>query len=65
MLFQFADKYEWDLQAWAVMSNHYHFVAISKGDPKNLTRMIGHLHTLSAKEVNLRDNMPGRKVWFQ
>jgi putative transposase len=29
MLLELADKYEWQLQAWAVFPNHYHFVAVS------------------------------------
>jgi len=29
MLLEFAEKYAWQLQAWAVFPNHYHFVALS------------------------------------
>ena len=27
-LLELAEKYEWQLQAWAVFPNHYHFVAL-------------------------------------
>ena len=64
-LFDLALRYSWNLQAWAIMSNHYHFVAIPEKDPGNLSRMISHLHTLTAKQVNIRDKKPGRKIWFQ
>jgi len=29
LLLELAEKYGWDLQAWAVFPNHYHFVALS------------------------------------
>jgi putative transposase len=60
-----AEEFGWLLEAWAVMSNHYHFVARSPDDPGTLQRMLGKLHTLTAKEVNALDAAPGRKVWHQ
>ncbi len=33
-LLELAEMYGWNLQAWAVLANHYHFVAESPGDPK-------------------------------
>ena len=65
LLFSCAAEYGWVLHAWAVLSNHYHFVASSPQDPASLKRMLSKLHTLSAREFNLQDRMPGRKVWFQ
>ena len=65
MLFQYSAEFGWSLQAWAVMSNHYHFVALSPDDPSNLPRMIGKLHMKLAKEINSTDGTPGRKVWYQ
>ncbi len=64
-LFQCAEEYGWELQAWAVLSNHYHFVASSPADPSNLSRMLSKLHTLSARQLNEWDDRPGRKVWYQ
>ena len=55
----------WQLHAWAVLSNHYHFIASSPSNPSMLSRTLSKLHTLSARELNLRDRAPGRKVWFQ
>ena len=55
----------WELHAWAILSNHYHFIASSPTDPGTLRRVISKLHTLSARDLNLRDSQPGRKVWFQ
>ena len=56
---------KWELHAWAVLSNHYHFIASSPADPGTLRRMISKLHTLSARDLNALDGQPGRKVWFQ
>jgi putative transposase len=52
------------LQAWAVFPNHYHFIA-QFSDPQNLRTLIRQLHSITAREINRRDNNPGRKVWFQ
>ncbi len=56
---------KWDLHAWAILSNHYHFIASSPSDPGTLKRMLSKLHTLSAREFNLQDHQPGRKIWYQ
>ncbi len=64
-LFNLAQEYGWRLQAWAVLANHYHFVALSPADPRGLRRMLGRLHASTATEMNRLDATPGRKVWFQ
>lgn len=35
-LITLAERYDWQLQAWAVFSNHYHFVAASPDNPGSL-----------------------------
>lgn len=64
-LFTFANEFGWQLQAWALMSNHYHFVAASRDDPKTLSRLLGKLHMKTSQFANELDNTPGRRVWFQ
>ncbi|HET6456274.1 MAG TPA: transposase [Armatimonadota bacterium] len=64
-LLAIAMEYEWRLQAWAVFSNHYHFVGNSPDDPSSLGVMIGKLHTLTAAKLNALDECEGRKVWYQ
>jgi putative transposase len=62
-----AAEFGWRLEAWAIFSNHYHFVAQSpelEDDAKSLRRMLGLLHEKTAKWVNRIDRMPGRQVWF-
>jgi putative transposase len=64
-LFECASEFGWNLRAWAVFANHYHFVAASPSTPSTLRKFLGKLHMQTAKQLNHRDNTPGRKVWFQ
>jgi len=64
-LLKIAKEYKWDLQAWSVFSNHYHFIAVSTHSGQTLPRFLGHLHTITSKAVNGLDGRPGRKVWYQ
>jgi len=64
-LFEVAQEYGWGLQAWAVLSNHYHFVATSPEQPESLAKMISKLHSVTATELNRMDGTPGRRVWYQ
>jgi putative transposase len=59
-------EFGWALEAWAVFSNHYHFVAHSPFDQasaENLPAMLGKLHGKTAGWVNRLDKAVGRKVW--
>lgn len=56
----------WHLEAWAVFSNHYHFVAhspVDAPDAASLPDMLSVLHTKTAGWINRLDSAPGRKVW--
>jgi putative transposase len=56
----------WQLEAWAVFCNHYHFVAHSPAEAdtaESLSRMLGLLHEKTAKWINKLDAAPARKVW--
>jgi putative transposase len=64
-LLQLALDYGWKLQAWAVLSNHYHFIAESPEDPKTLSSFLSQLHVATAKYVNRLDESPKRRVWWQ
>jgi putative transposase len=65
MLFELARETGWLLQAWAVLSNHYHFIAQSPHQAETLRPLIQKLHARSAKALNEEDQTPGRRVWFQ
>ena len=59
-----ARDFGWQLEAWAVFSNHYHFIARSPPDASNLPDMLSVLHVKTAGWVNKLDRAPGRQVWF-
>ena len=63
-LLSLAKKYQWQLEAWAVFPNHYHFVARRNGESASLKRLLTHLHADSARELNRVDGQTGRTVWF-
>ena len=63
MLFKYAEESGWKLQAWAIMANHYHFVATSPENAETLGPFISKLHEYSAKKLNRMDAASGRKVW--
>jgi len=65
-LLKVAADFGWRLEAWAVFSNHYHFIGHSPADAataENLSRMLGLLHEKTAKWINRLDDAPARKVW--
>ena len=64
-LFEYAERFEWCLQAWAVMPNHYHFLAHAPADPDTLKSFLRSLHSTTARWLNQCDETPGRRVWFQ
>ena len=54
----------WDLQAWSVLNNHYHFIAKAPNNAMTLEKVIRQLHSITAIEINRWDSTPGRQVWF-
>jgi putative transposase len=65
-LLAMARDFGWALEAWAVFSNHYHFVGHSPADEDgaaSLSRMLALLHEKTAKWVDRLDAAPGRHVW--
>ncbi len=65
-LLRYASKYGWRLEAWAVFSNHYHFVGHSPEtdeSAQSLSRFLGHFHSRCAAWLNGLDGDSGRKVW--
>ncbi len=61
-----AHEFGWQLEAWAIFSNHYHFIGRSPPDDpdaSNLSQMLGVLHTKTGGWVNRLDKAPKRHVW--
>jgi len=66
-LLKVASNFGWQLEAWAVFSNHYHFVGHSSpdaSDASNLSDMLSVLHVKTAGWINKLDRTPKRQVWF-
>jgi len=64
ILFERAALLGWNLEAWAVLNNHYHFVAQSPPEAATLQKLIRQVHSITAIEINRWDNLTGRQVWF-
>jgi len=66
-LFTVAGEFGWTLEAWAILSNHYHLVGHSPQGPdgaESLREMIRKLHSLTTRELNRLENIPGRtRLW--
>jgi putative transposase len=62
-LFTLARKYEVQLEAWAIFSNHYHFVGHALTAPPRLKELLTELHANTARETNVLDGTNGRVVW--
>ena len=63
-LFENAKKHDCWLQAWCLLSNHYHLV-FNCVDGDQARRMLSRFHTESAIETNRGDDTKGRRVWYQ
>ncbi|HRI16432.1 MAG TPA: hypothetical protein PLX89_25850 [Verrucomicrobiota bacterium] len=66
-LLRLASEWGWQIEAWAVFSNHYHFVAHSPPEStaaSSLTEMLVELHAKTAVWANKLDCTAGRRVWF-
>lgn len=66
-LFALAQHYGWTLEAWAILSNLYHFVAHSPPSGRradSLSAFLQHLHSSATRELNGRNATPGRtRLW--
>jgi putative transposase len=54
----------WDLEAWAILNNHYHFISKAPENADTLSKLVRQMHSLTAIELNRMDNTPGRQVWY-
>lgn len=55
----------WQVQAWAVLANYYHYVGFSPDSGLGLTAMTRRIHGYTARELNRIDGTPGREVWYR
>ena len=64
-LFETAERYSWSLQAWSILSNHYHFIATSPPEAGSLPAFVRDFHSGIARELNRLDGVIGRGVMYQ
>ena len=64
MLLSLAKARGWQLEAWAVLSNHYHFVARGQPDSAPMTEFLRELHSRSAIALNRLDGISSRTVSY-
>jgi putative transposase len=62
-LFERAELFTWNLEAWSVLNNHYHFIAQAPEDSTTLAKLIQQVHSITAIQINRWDNINGRQVW--
>jgi putative transposase len=65
-LLNLTGEFGWHLGAWAVFSNHYHFVAHSpagQATAESLSEMLRQLHTKTSAWINRLDRTARRQVW--
>jgi len=63
LIFKLTSEYRMGLQAWAILTNHYHLIVACRD--ANVRLFLRHLHREVARELNAREAMPGRKVLYQ
>lgn len=63
ILFERAKLLHWNLQAWAILNNHYHFTGRSPENVETLEKLIRQVHSITAIQINRWDETPGRQVW--
>jgi putative transposase len=64
-LLETAYELGWEIQAWAVFPNHYHFVGLSPEGGLDRKKLLGKIHGKTAIALNKLDQRPGREVWFR
>jgi putative transposase len=66
-LFELASEFGWKLEAWTILSNHYHLVAHSPpgsdGGSQNLGKLVQKLHSQTTRELNRREGTSRSRLW--
>jgi putative transposase len=54
----------WELEAWAILNNHYHFIGKAPDNANILSKLTRQVHSITAIQLNKWDGTLGRQVWF-
>jgi putative transposase len=64
-LFEEALRWNWRLEAWAILANHYHVVACAPELADSLKSLLNAIHSKTAIWLNKHDAQSGRKCWYR
>ena len=63
--FKACQLYQWHIIAWVVLNNHYHIIMrLPEQNAASLPKLIASLHKFTARQWNVDDKQPGRKIWW-
>ena len=65
ILLQSLHEFDFSVQAWAIMNNHYHVIVAGNDKDEAIGKAVAKIHGVSAQTVNKLDNAAGRRVWYQ
>ncbi len=57
-LFERANLFFWNMEAWSALDNHYHFVAQAPEDAMTLAKLLQQVHSITAIQFNKWDKTP-------
>ncbi len=64
-IFKSVERFGWKLEDWSILSNHYHLMLESPGNPETLGKVINNIHKYSAIKINKIVNKKGsEKIWY-
>ncbi|HKV40225.1 MAG TPA: hypothetical protein VJX67_13510, partial [Blastocatellia bacterium] len=63
-LLSLAKQAGWQLEAWAVFTNHYHLIGQGMNGATDLKELLKRLHVNTARDLNVLDGTSGRRVWY-
>jgi len=64
ILFRLATEFKWQLEAWSLLSNHYHLL-VSSPTPENLDSFVETFHLQTAEMLHSLNSKTPKKVWSQ
>ena len=64
-MFTSFNHFNWTIEDWVLLENHYHIVADAPENPETLSRMINNFHRFSGLWIKKHKNIVGEsQIWF-
>ena len=59
-------KFNWIIEDWVILDNHYHLMVDVKNNPNDLSRIIRNIHRFTAIEIRKIDSFAKQadKIWY-